>query len=692
MKNAILYLLLAGFLAGTTVSAQQLPNFIGQFGHPALYNPARNGDGQLAVNYRQQWLGIEGDDAPTSYYLHADLSQLLQLDAKRIGAAIQFMGDKAHILSTNRISVDFAYHLIDEPGQRLSAGIRAGLASQSIEFGEVRVNDPFDLELFSGSTSGSSLDGGPGIAYYLKTEGGVLNLDVSALQLFADRLELENGSFFDWQRHLVARASYRLPVGAANLQLEPTLVYRQVIDEFQLKKDKLDLAMQAHFADRLRLTLGTRIGAQTYYLGFAVNLGPSAPIGIQAAYETDDVFGGSYEIGLSYFTGEPASLSGIVEAPGIKPVKPEKAARDPRLKPVKPAPTTKPAPAPSPRPEKPAAVNYALYQSQLNTALNAGAAPIDRAANALGEAHGFMDQVLRPGTSIQGKKTGLRLAKDKIEAAVKSLRLVAVAVDQGRTNIFAMRQAAGLSTNEPPRNGKLRKTMKEFSEMTIRYQTLEQNRTGLVGDYAAVEATMTPSVLEDLRSGNLAGIQQYFTDKVAGTRNLPSNFGPVTVTRAAGGGFEVAFPYTKSGAAFSIDDPSRNDVKQLISAIGWEAKRLVENGANLGEIILRAELRDPEEDQRLDDEAGVYNSEFGTSSVTFGYMFENGTTRSRQPRNAAIRQGNVDFVDLTVLKLESMKRELSKIGIPLAKVKLEIAAPVAQQGLERYVIKVVLRP
>ena len=675
MKNATLYLLLAGLLAGTTASAQQLPNFIGQFGHPALYNPARNGDGQLAVNYRQQWLGLEGDDAPTSYYLHADLSQLLQLDAKRIGAALQFMGDKAHILSTNRISVDFTYHLIDEPGRRLSAGIRAGLASQSIEFGEVRVNDPFDLALFSGSTSGSSLDGGPGVAYYQKTAGGVLNLDVSALQLFADRLEQENGSFFDWQRHLVARASYRLPVGAANLQLEPTLIYRQIIDEFQLKKDKLDLAVQAHFADRLRLTLGTRIGAQTYYLGFAVNLGDAAPVGIQAAYETDDVFGGSYEIGLSYFTGEPRPPSGIVEVPETEPEKPEE--------PV--------IPEEPVVPEKPTAVNYALYQSQLNTALNKGATPIERAAIALREAHNFMGQVRQPGTSVQGKKTGLRLAKGKIDAAVQSLHLVAVAVDQGRTNITAMRRAAGLRANESPRNGKLRKTIKEFSEMASRYQILEQSRTGLVGDYAAVEATLKPSVLEELRSGNMPGIQQYFTEKMASIRNLPSNFGPVIVTRAVGGGFEVAFPYTKSGSAFSIDDPSRDDVKQLISAIGWEAKRLIENGATLAKIVLRAELRDPEEDQRLDDEAGVYNNEFGTSSVTFGYTFEDGGTRNRQQRNAAIRQGNVDFVDLTALKLESMKRELSKIGIPLAKVKLEIAAPVAQQGLERYVIKVVLR-
>jgi hypothetical protein len=39
-----------------------------------------------------------------------------------------------------------------------------------------------------------------------------------------------------------------------------------------------------------------------------------------------------------------------------------------------------------------------------------------------------------------------------------------------------------------------------------------------------------------------------------------------------------------------------------------------------------------------------------------------------------------------------MKRELSQIGLPLSKVKLEIAAPVAQQGLERYVVRVVLRP
>ncbi|MEM8584982.1 MAG: PorP/SprF family type IX secretion system membrane protein [Bacteroidota bacterium] len=644
------------FLFSSPLQAQQLPNFVNQFHQPGIYNPARLHDGTISALYRRQWLDLPTEEAPVSYFVHADLSQLLKLGDKRIGLGLQFIGDQAFVINTNRIGANFAYHIINEPNRRLSAGIQVGFLSQSLEFGEARVNNPFDLELLSGSFSNGSFDGGPGIHYFQQFASGTqLELDLSALQLYSDRVDQDNGSSFDLQRHLMVRAAIKFPVGD-NAAIEPVAQFRQGIDEFSLKSDQFDLGLRAHFLDRFVVGLGTRLAkdVSVFNLSFAVDVG--GPVGVMGAYETNPIFGGTYEAGL-YLDTRPSD----VVVPSV-PDDPSVAGGD--------------------GPRRPRRVNIRSYQQEVDQLLDGAFEYMDAVDMSLPEIETRLNQA---ENNTLERDIFLDQAESKLNEAGNALNQARNGVDQANGKYLEAREALGDQATSDRKYQEMGTDLGEadnrLRQQGNRYNTLVERLEGLrvnLADY--------------VRAADLPSVQNYFQEIVnASANSLPPDMEEVVVREGAMGSMEVDFAFPRSQSQFDLNDATLSDVRLLVQIIGTEARKAQNSGLVLSNIHLMAELDSPEDDLRLFANAGNYDGEYGASTYTFRYDFKNMVTNNLEPRRAVIQNGPVDLLELTALQLDAMRRALVDDGINTNQLQLTVFAPVAQDEARRFIIRMIIR-
>jgi len=248
MKNINLSITLIIFLFAFSARlvAQQMPAYNQHIYTPETFNPARMGTGFVALGYRQQYLDL-GTSSPKSYFLTADLSSALKL-AEKIGLGISLQADQAHIINRNQINGLFSYYLVKKDELSISAGISAGVLLQQIKFGDARVNNPFDLAIYSASESQMAFDGGPALSIQLNP--GKSNhhfaLDASLPQLFTSDLNYRNDQVIaDLQPHLFVRAAYRFQNEA--FSIEPLFMYRDLLGTTKVSAAGMDAAVKASF-------------------------------------------------------------------------------------------------------------------------------------------------------------------------------------------------------------------------------------------------------------------------------------------------------------------------------------------------------------------------------------------------------------------------------------------------------------
>jgi type IX secretion system PorP/SprF family membrane protein len=111
---------------------------------PLTYNPAYAGSyGGLNINsfYTAQWVGFEG--APTTIIVNGhDMFSDTQ-----VGLGVDFMNDKIGASKEIKVAGNFAYHFNITKTWKISAGIKAGLLSHSIDYQMLSIENP---EEFSG--------------------------------------------------------------------------------------------------------------------------------------------------------------------------------------------------------------------------------------------------------------------------------------------------------------------------------------------------------------------------------------------------------------------------------------------------------------------------------------------------------------------------------------------------------------
>ncbi len=129
-----------------TAWGQQDPQFTQYMFNTIYYNPAAAGiDGitRFTALHRSQWLGYQSSfdegGAPTTQLITAS-APIYKINS---GVGGYILRDAAGPFNTLEAQVTFAYHRVIK-GTKVSAGVKAGMYAQTLDYGEYRVIQPGD--------------------------------------------------------------------------------------------------------------------------------------------------------------------------------------------------------------------------------------------------------------------------------------------------------------------------------------------------------------------------------------------------------------------------------------------------------------------------------------------------------------------------------------------------------------------
>lgn len=131
----------------------------------SFYNPAVAGtEGMLdvALAYSLQMVGY--DNAPRTMY--AGASMPVYFLSPRHGAGISLLSDEIGIFKTTQISVQYAFNVKIGQKGRLALGVQGAMMSETIDPGDMILEDASDPAFPTSSTDGKTVDLGAGLYYY----------------------------------------------------------------------------------------------------------------------------------------------------------------------------------------------------------------------------------------------------------------------------------------------------------------------------------------------------------------------------------------------------------------------------------------------------------------------------------------------------------------------------------------------
>ncbi len=146
----IRYILLAGLLLGTYLVQAQIETMYSMYRlNPVITSPAFAGEvehqAEITAMNRQQWIGIQG--APRTMAFTGNFKW-----KPKTGLAILAMADIAGPLKISTVAGDFAYQVKLNDAWKISAGVRVGASSLSLDYDGIQVVDQTD-PVFQGDRS-----------------------------------------------------------------------------------------------------------------------------------------------------------------------------------------------------------------------------------------------------------------------------------------------------------------------------------------------------------------------------------------------------------------------------------------------------------------------------------------------------------------------------------------------------------
>ncbi len=146
----IRYILLAGLLFGTYLVQAQIETMYSMYRlNPVITSPAFAGEvehqAEITAMNRQQWIGIQG--APRTMAFTGNFKW-----KPKTGLAILAMADIAGPLKISTVAGDFAYQVKLNDAWKISAGVRVGASSLSLDYDGIQVVDQTD-PVFQGDRS-----------------------------------------------------------------------------------------------------------------------------------------------------------------------------------------------------------------------------------------------------------------------------------------------------------------------------------------------------------------------------------------------------------------------------------------------------------------------------------------------------------------------------------------------------------
>ncbi len=214
MKNIIFILAIVGSI--TSAQGQQdliltKYTFNSMFFNPAYAGSTGEDQGTVLINYRDQWMGLEG--SPTTMMLGGEVN----LFEDRVGLGMSLARESIGIESRIDLLTNYAYRM-DLGDSYFTAGLRVGFHFFRSKLNEVDYSDPLDNIYDLGDVSFNVLSVGAGIYYY--QENFYAGLSVPALATMGDEAAFKS-------RHIYLHTGALIDLNEdSDMQLEPSILLK----------------------------------------------------------------------------------------------------------------------------------------------------------------------------------------------------------------------------------------------------------------------------------------------------------------------------------------------------------------------------------------------------------------------------------------------------------------------------------
>ncbi len=635
-------------------SAQQISVFNNLPYNPAFFNPAATGAGDrentkgaVGLLYRQQWMMLDSRYAPQTFSFNADVSGFIDKSG-RIGLGLGLTRDKVHFTESLKANVNFAYYLLRTTSHDLSLGVVAGWTSFNLDFGDdVLINNPFDYELYSGQYKKGVFDGGPGLHYRFRvTSDQVLNLDVAMPQLFTSDLNYDEGLTYKIEPHLLAGVSYRFDV--AGIGIQPHIFYRDLVGEYSIKKARIDADIRVHFLeDRFWVAAGKRFDASAVHFGFGINAIEN--LTIAGIYETHDVFGGTFEAGVSYVFGQSCMTSEMKSQWTKLQIR---------------------------------ANDGLSYIKRLESGVIRN---VDSATEALESARESVSEEKRKYFINEQAKKYLDAARSDLASLIATRKMLEDTKKEAG-DFAGSGDEAQLRCSQGSLNA-LNKTITKASEISNAAEQSFTNIEKQVSDFEARHDLAPVDLKLLVQRNDVRGLQKYYQGKVDKMFVKPRQL-KVALDSDPGNIF-ISYSFRLSEEKYDLNDKDLEPVKFLMSQIAGRLRELDENGIKARLINISAQLNDDKSSLVYSTDA-EYNGMHGyTLDIKYNFSRMEGGRRvaSAEKMNVTRGKGALNLGQLTALLMYGMEKSLYREGIKVP-VDLEIITSVDQPFSQVYSIEI----
>ncbi|NVO01218.1 MAG: type IX secretion system membrane protein PorP/SprF [Bacteroidetes bacterium] len=294
-KRFSMLILLILLISCSQVKAQYDAMFTNYMWNEMYINPGYTGsrDAISVVGlYRDQWVGIDGAPSTQVLTIHSPFHE------KKAGIGFSAMRETIGITKQTYFMGSYAYRVKLGAG-KLSMGLSLGVLSKKDYLGEVKTDQPGDVQFNSNSPLLSMPNGSFGLYYY--TDKYYIGLSVPRLinnQIVPDVGTFKAKNTFDPKNiHYFLTAGYVFNV-SKEIKLKPTILAKTVY----AAPIEIDVSLNAFIREFLWAGLAFRSGdAASLLVGVQIN--PKLRIGYSYDYtitKLQKINSGSHEICVGY--------------------------------------------------------------------------------------------------------------------------------------------------------------------------------------------------------------------------------------------------------------------------------------------------------------------------------------------------------------------------------------------------------
>lgn len=164
MKNISFIVLLFLLVNTFNVFAQQDPQYTQYIYNPVVINPAYAGNrGVLSVTglHRSQWVGLDGAPTTQSFSVHTPVQE-----GGKVGLGLSVVNDALGPQNETYAGIDFSYTIETSYSGRLSFGLKGGGRLLNVDFTQLNLLDPTDINFAQNIDNNFSPLIGAGIYYH----------------------------------------------------------------------------------------------------------------------------------------------------------------------------------------------------------------------------------------------------------------------------------------------------------------------------------------------------------------------------------------------------------------------------------------------------------------------------------------------------------------------------------------------